>query len=144
MTCLVTGQYNAYRQSTNFGASLLADPAIVTSYFTNITYFQTDTDDEDLSVSPSNPILAQPLWLASVPMAGGKTPNVLIAATLNDSIYAFNADATSVPTSIFWKFSPDSGTPLYKNCPNGAVVVPPGGGPAGSLPYLRNRLHSCS
>ena len=44
-------------------------------------------------------IYAQPLWVANVAISGG-THNVVVAATMRDSVYVFDADATSCVT--YW------------------------------------------
>ena len=45
---------------------------------------------------------AQPLWVANVAIGGG-THNVLVAATVHDTVYAFDADASSCRT--YWSKS---------------------------------------
>jgi hypothetical protein len=45
---------------------------------------------------------AQPLWVANVAIGGG-THNVLIAATVHDTVYAFDADAA--PCQTYWSKS---------------------------------------
>jgi hypothetical protein len=45
---------------------------------------------------------AQPLWVANVAIGGG-THNVLIAATVHDTVYAFDADAA--PCKTYWSKS---------------------------------------
>jgi hypothetical protein len=45
---------------------------------------------------------AQPLWVANVAIGGG-THNVLIAATVHDTVYAFDADAA--PCTTYWSKS---------------------------------------
>jgi hypothetical protein len=45
---------------------------------------------------------AQPLWVANVAIGGG-THNVLIAATVHDTLYAFDADAS--PCQTYWSKS---------------------------------------
>jgi hypothetical protein len=51
-------------------------------------------------------VYAQPLWVAGV-TAGGKTHDVVYVATENDSVYAFDADASQPP---LWQVS--LGTPV--------------------------------
>jgi len=48
------------------------------------------------------PIYAQPLWVAGLSIAGG-THNVVFVATVHDSIYAFDADAS--PCTTLWQAS---------------------------------------
>lgn len=45
---------------------------------------------------------AQPLWVANIAIGGG-THNVLIAATVHDTVYAFDADAA--PCQTYWSKS---------------------------------------
>ncbi len=45
------------------------------------------------------PAYAQPLWIANLPINGG-THNVVFAATVRDSVYAFDADAK--PCVTYW------------------------------------------
>jgi putative Ig domain-containing protein len=51
------------------------------------------------SCSADAAIYAQPLWAANVTIGGGKH-NVLVAATMHDSVYAFDADAS--PCVTYW------------------------------------------
>ena len=51
------------------------------------------------SCSTDAAIYAQPLWVANTSIAGG-THNVIIAATMRDSVYAFDADAN--PCVTYW------------------------------------------
>jgi hypothetical protein len=85
-----------------------------------LTYHNDDARDgaylEELSLTPSNvnstqfgkllsypvdgQIYAQPLYLSQVSVDGG-THDVVYVATQNNSVYAFDADATTQPTT-FW------------------------------------------
>ena len=58
-------------------------------------------------------LYAQPLYVPNLTI-GGTVHNVVFAATENDTVYAFDADATS------------AGTPLWKTSllPSGATAVP--------------------
>lgn len=51
------------------------------------------------SCSADGAIYAQPLWVANVGIGGG-THNVIITATMRDSVYAFDADAS--PCVTYW------------------------------------------
>ena len=126
---MLTGQYNRNRSGTNVYEPVLADSANITKYFTNTAYYQTDSTDYLDSTHTFNPIMAQPLWVSNVPIGIG-TPNVLLAATLNSSVYAFNADTGRT----LWA---DSGTTSLarKNCGAfGKPFVPDPSGHPGVTP----------
>ncbi len=94
--CVLTGQYNRGRQGQNLYEPTLAGYGSgVPNTFTNINYYALDS--LDYYTSTYNPIMAQPLWISYVPIDGSPvtTWNVLIAATLNDSVYAFAADGST-------------------------------------------------
>lgn len=59
-------------------------------------------------------IYAQPLWVANLTIGGG-THNVVFAATENDSVFAFDADAS--PCKQYW---------MKSLLPAGAIPIPPG------------------
>jgi hypothetical protein len=70
------------------------------------------------SCSADAAIYAQPLWVANANIGGG-THNVLVAATMHDSVYAFDADANPcvtywnqhlVPSNETWGSSSDVGS----------------------------------
>src|SRR5216684_2312271 len=67
-------------------------------------------------------VYAEPLFLPNLSI-GGSTHNVVFVATENDSVYAFDADATS------------AGAPLWKTSllPGGATAVPNGAVSCGDL-----------
>jgi hypothetical protein len=52
------------------------------------------------SCNADGAIYAQPLWVANVGIGGG-THSVIIAATMRDSVYAFDADAS--PCVTYWQ-----------------------------------------
>jgi hypothetical protein len=52
------------------------------------------------SCNADGAIYAQPLWVANVVIGGG-THNVIVAATMRDSVYAFDADAS--PCVTYWQ-----------------------------------------
>src|SRR5277367_6274542 len=47
-------------------------------------------------------VYAQPLYVPNVVIPGQGTFNVLYVATMNDSIYAFNADSNAVNGGVLW------------------------------------------
>jgi hypothetical protein len=72
-------------------------------------------------------VYAQPLYMAGLSIAGG-THDVVFVATMNNSVYAFDADAASAPGTTFWHV--DS-TVLFP-----AVTLCDTGGPCGSVGIL--------
>ncbi len=126
--CVLTGQYNRNRSGANVYEPVLADTANITKYFTNTQYYQTDPTDYYDSTHTFNPIMAQPLWVSNVPHGTG-TKNVLLAATLNTSVYAFDADAGT----ILWKDSVSTNL-ARKNCGSTGVPVIPVNGHPGVTP----------
>ena len=89
---------------------------------TVLTYHNDDSRDgaylEEVSLTPSNvnsiqfgklvsypvdgQIYAQPLYLSQVSINGG-THDVVYVTTQNDSVYAFDADATATHPTTFWQ-----------------------------------------
>jgi hypothetical protein len=59
----------------------------------------TSSFGKQFSCSADGAIYAQPLWVANTSIGGG-THNVIIAATMRDSVYAFDADAS--PCTTYW------------------------------------------
>jgi hypothetical protein len=97
-----------------------------------LTYHNDDARDgaylEEVTLTPSNvnstqfgklfaypvdgQIYAQPLYMSNLTIAGG-THDVVFVVTQNDSVYAFDADATSAQTAqTFW--SKNFGPSVYK------------------------------
>jgi chitodextrinase len=55
------------------------------------------------SCAVDSPVYAEPLWVANLSIGGGMH-NVIFAATVHDTVYAFDADNTSC--HIYWQKSP--------------------------------------
>ena len=131
---MLTGQYNNARQGLNAYEPTLGGYTSSLSNFGLIRMLQTDaTDYFAASGLTYNPILAQPLWLNSLPIGGG-THDVMIIVTLNDTIYAFDADdtGTGAGTALWKRNASSANPPLYMNC--GTTGTPIMGSPGG-LPY---------
>ncbi|MFZ3215816.1 MAG: hypothetical protein WA192_07135 [Candidatus Acidiferrales bacterium] len=62
-------------------------------------------------------IYAQPLYVPNVVIPGKGTYNVLYVATMNDSIYAFNADSNAVNGGILWSVN-------FTNPSAGVTAIP--------------------
>jgi len=63
------------------------------------------------SYSVSGDVLAQPLYVSGLSIAGG-THNVLYVATMNDRIYAFDADSNTQLWSVNYAISPETPVPI--------------------------------
>jgi hypothetical protein len=110
----------------------VTDLAAVATYHNNLLRDGTNTQEYALttanvtastfgklfSCSTDAAIYAQPLWVANANI-GGATHNVVIAATMHDSVYAFDADANPcvtywiqhlVPSNETWGSSSDVGS----------------------------------
>lgn len=111
-TCVLTGQYNRFRTSTNTYAPILAGLSN-TDNFSAKQFLQFDTLDVASGFN-ANPTMAQPLYVNNVLISGTRY-EILIVASLNDSVYAFNA----ANGNVLWKRTPNSTGnlwPLYGNC----------------------------
>jgi hypothetical protein len=107
-----------------------------------LTYHNDDARDgqylEEVNLTPSNvnstlfgkllsypvdgQIYAQPLYISQLSIAGG-TYDVVFVVTQNNSVYAFNADATTPQTAqTFWQ-DLQLGPPVTKNSVYGVSVV---------------------
>lgn len=145
-TCVLTGQYNSFRTSTNTYEPTLAG-LTSSANFSAVTFLQLDTDDYlSSSTHAHNPVLAQPLYVSNVTI-GGTAHNILIVVTLNDTVYAFDVTSSSPSSwSVLWKRTADGSVgnanlwPLYQNCTTGPApqpMTPNFGGNQGvqTLPY---------
>src|SRR5882762_9694416 len=102
-TGVFTQRYDPQRTGQNRQESILTPSNVTGSTFGKL--FACAVDGE---------VYAQPLYVANFAIAGG-THNVVFVATMNDSVYAFDADAS--PCVQYWKKS-FLGT--------GVATVPPG------------------
>ncbi len=95
-----TAQYGNLRQNYNNSETVLTSSCLSNFTITpkEPTWSPLQVDSSNLPAGNVNPVYAQPLFLAQVPASAGlpscptNAPcNVLIVATLNGSIFAFNA-----------------------------------------------------
>jgi hypothetical protein len=84
---------------TTYHNDLSRDGVNSQEYVLNPTNVATATFGKLFSCAADGAIYAQPLWAASVTIAGG-THNVIVAATAHDSVYAYDADAN--PCVTYW------------------------------------------
>src|SRR6266853_2285618 len=90
-TGVFTQRYDPQRTGLNRQESILTPSNVTNSTFGKL--FACAVDGE---------VYAQPLYVANFAIAGG-THNVVLVATMNDSVYAFDADAS--PCVPYWKKS---------------------------------------
>ena len=116
--CVLTSQYDVGRDSYN-GNEVVLTPSSVVGMSTS-PLFQLRVDIGDLPFGAvSNPLVAQPLYVASVASVGSPpaTHNLLIAATLNGTVFAWDADNKTCGTSgdpvLCWSRQ----QPIYPNVP---------------------------
>jgi len=115
--CVITGQYNRYRTSTNAKESSLAS-------FSNanfgLAYFYQINHPATGGNFTWEPVIAQPLYATNVTY-GGTTHNMLIVASLNDYVYAFDTGATSTSNVVtpLWYLNLIGGTNAATHCLSG-------------------------
>ena len=132
--CILTGQHDNSRGSFNPYESTLS-PTYVSSMSTS-SAFTLQVDTAVPTGSYSNPVVAQPLYVAGVNPVGGDhgTHNLLIVATLNGTVFAFDADGNTCDaaktTSTCWS---RQGSTAFPGADCGGVA---GDGPALSVPNL--------
>jgi uncharacterized protein (TIGR03437 family) len=105
-TNLATANYGNSRANTNLNETILTRAAVSGGAFGKVGGFPVDGQ-----------IYAQPLYVSGLQFTGQGTKNVVFVATMNDSIYALDADA------------PGSATPLWQVSLGNAV-------PSAAIPYL--------
>ncbi len=112
----ITAKSNADNTQSATATIGVTDLAGVSTYHNNLARDGTNT--REFALTPSNvkagtfgklfscpvdgEMYAQPLWVPNVAIGGGNH-NVIFAATENDSVYAFDADA--IPCKQYWKTS---------------------------------------
>jgi hypothetical protein len=102
---ILTGQYDNNRTGANLNEAILTPANVNSSQFGLLFTLPVDAN-----------VVAEPLYVPGLTVQGA-THNVLYIATLNNSVYAFDADNPS--GSPLWKIS--LGTPI----PSGGIVSTP-------------------
>ena len=113
-----------------------------------LTYHNDDTRDgaylQEVTLTPSNvnsgqfgklvsypvdgQIYAQPLYVPQVSIPGKGTYDVIYVATQNNTVYAFDADATSANPTTLWKVNLGASVPKFDNegvWPNVGILSTP-------------------
>jgi hypothetical protein len=130
--CVLTGQYNRYRNSTNVQESSLAG-FNTPSTFGLAYFYQLTTSPAHTPPNGFEPVVAQPLYVTNVPQTSG-TADMLLVASLDDYLYAFD---TKTGNQIWFK----NLATLTTHCATGGapfnVQAPPVRGLPGAagLPY---------
>ena len=89
---IATAQYDNARTGANLLETILAPQNVNVGQFGRIAFFPVDGD-----------VYAQPLYVPKLEIPGRGSHNVVFIATEKDSVYAFDADATS--TEPLWQVS---------------------------------------
>jgi len=93
--CVLTGQYDVLRDGYNPSETTITQSSVAN--LTNTRVLVVDT--EDLPTSQyANPIYGQPLYVPGVTI-GETSHNLLVGVTLNDTVFAWDADSPSCDTS---------------------------------------------
>lgn len=94
--CVLTGQYGRYRTSTNSNETTLANFNSTTASSFGLAAFYAFTSTPPGTFT-YEPVVAQPLYATNVITAGGSKISMLVVATLNDYVYAYDtSDGTQV------------------------------------------------
>src|SRR5258707_9726627 len=89
---IATAQYDNARTGANLLETILTPQNVNVGQFGRIAFFPVDGD-----------VYAQPLYVPKLEIPGRGSHNVVFIATEKDSVYAFDADATS--TEPLWQVS---------------------------------------
>jgi hypothetical protein len=87
---------------TTYHNDLSRDGVNAQEYALTTSNVTTSTFGKLFSCTADGAIYAQPLWVANVSIGGG-THNVIVAATMHDSVYVFDADAN--PCVTYWNMN---------------------------------------
>src|SRR6267378_726036 len=88
---VTTERYDASRTGANLNETALTTSNVNSTQFGKL-----------YSYTVSGSVQAQPLYLSSVTIPGLGTHNVLYVATMNDIVYAFDADSNSTNGGVLW------------------------------------------
>ena len=132
--CVLTGQYSRYRTSVNAYESTLAGfTGSQASSFGLVDFYKLPNNTLPIISGSTHytfePVVAQPLYITDVSV-GGTSIDLLLVASLDDWLYAFNtstgAEAWSAPLNLATADCGSSGAPFDNNIghnPGGANLV---------------------
>jgi len=103
---VVTEHYDNARTGANLAETILNTSNVNVAQFGKLFSYTVDGS-----------IYAQPLYVPSVPVAGQGTHNVLYVVTMNDVLYAFDADGNSVSGGLLWSVD-------FRNPTAGVTPIP--------------------
>jgi hypothetical protein len=106
---LLTQRGDNSRTGVNSNEKVLTQANVGSSVFGKLTSFAVDGQ-----------LYAQPLYVSGYPI-GGKPTNLLVAATANNSVYAFNTDTGA----SVWSAPTKLGPPVPASAANGTNAFPP-------------------
>jgi uncharacterized protein (TIGR03437 family) len=95
---ITTANYDQNRTNWNSSETTLTPQSVASSTFGKVASYPVDGQ-----------IYAQPLYVSGVSIPGQGVKNVLYVVTMNDSVYAFDADASNSPAPL-WQVT--LGTPV--------------------------------
>src|SRR5216684_1402431 len=105
-TPIVTERYDNARTGANLSETILNTSNVNVSQFGKLFSYTVDGS-----------IQAQPLYVPNVVIAGLGTHNVLYVVTMNDVLYAFDADSNSVNGGVLWSVD-------FRNPAPGVTAIP--------------------
>jgi hypothetical protein len=105
---VTTGQYDTNRSSANLNETTL-----------NASNVNVDQFGKLFSWTVDGWVWAQPLYVPGVPIAGGPAKNVIYVATMNNSVYAFDADNPTAQPLWHANLGTPVKAPTTNGCPNG-------------------------
>lgn len=137
--CVLTSQYDNARDSWNYNETSLTPSNVGNLTVASFSPLAVDNGDLPLG-APSNPIYAQPLYVAGVATilsSCSPTCNMLLTATLNGTVFAFN---TTTGATVWSRQGTGTNSPAgndalwYDDCGK-TTGIGPGPG-ASALPFV--------
>ncbi|MBV8069729.1 MAG: hypothetical protein JO270_07485 [Acidobacteriaceae bacterium] len=101
-----TGQYNSSRTAATLNETILTPSNVNSTQFGKLFSWTVDGQ-----------VFAQPLYVPGV-MVNGSSTNVVYVATMNNSVYAFNADSSGNTPLWYTNFGTPVTAPTTNSCPN--------------------------